>query len=143
MSPNPVTAAAAWTFTVTADVVLVGAAVLVLGWDRWCPAGTWGCPSPSERVDRDAFVITVLGAALLVVALLALLRGRLLLALGQVALVVVLALVAAQLLPAAYQRAPSWRPQPTRSEQGLPAAGALGPAQDPVGHRRDPLLRAG
>ncbi len=143
MSPNPVTAAAVWTFTVTADVVLVGAAVLVLGWDRWCPAGTWGCPTPSGRVDRDAFVLTVLGAALLVVALAALLRGRLLLALGQVALVVVLALVAAQLLPAAYERAPTWRPQPARSEQGLPAAGALGPVQDPVGHRGDPLLRAG
>jgi hypothetical protein len=81
VSPNPVTAAAAWTVAVTADVVAVAIAALALGWDRWCPAGTAGCPSAVDRVDRDALVLTLLGVALLLVAVVALVRGRFLLVL--------------------------------------------------------------
>jgi hypothetical protein len=71
----------------------------VLGWDRWCPGGTTGCPAGAERTGRDALVVVVLGCLLLVVAVLALLTGRLLLAVVQVGLVVLLVVGVRQGLP--------------------------------------------
>jgi hypothetical protein len=102
VSPNPVTAAAAWTFTLAVDVVAVAIAALFLGWDRWCPAGTAGCPSAADRAGRDALALAVLGAVLLFVALLALLRGRFLLVVGQLAVAAAVAYLASQAVPAAF-----------------------------------------
>ncbi len=104
MSPNPVTGAAAWTAALAVDVIAVVVAAAVLGWDRWCPAGGAGCPAAGDRAGRDAWVLAVLAGVLLGVALLALVRGRLLLAAGQVALVVVLAVLAARALPQAFDQ---------------------------------------
>jgi hypothetical protein len=97
-----VTAAAAWTTAVTFDLIVLVVAVIVLGWDRWCPAGTWGCPAAGDRTGRDALVLALLGAALLLVALVALLRGRFLLVVGQLTLVIAVAFAAARTSPAAF-----------------------------------------
>jgi hypothetical protein len=102
VSPNPVTAAAAWTTAAVVDVVAVVVAAALLAWDRWCPDGVALCPTEAQRPARDALWLAVLAGVLAVVALVALVRGRLLLAAVQVALVVALAVVAARLLPAAW-----------------------------------------
>jgi hypothetical protein len=99
VSPNPVTGAAAWTLAIAVDVIGVVAAAVVLGWDRWCPAGTTGCPTVTARSGRDSLVVVVLGCLLLVVAVLAMLTGRLLLAVVQVGLVVLLVVGVRQGLP--------------------------------------------
>ena len=99
MSPNPVTGAAAWTLALLVDIVAVVVAAALLAWDRWCPAGTTGCPTAADRAGRDALVVVLLGGLLLTVALVALLTGRLLLAAVQVGLVVVVVLAVRQGLP--------------------------------------------
>ncbi len=99
MSPNPVTGAVAWTLAIAVDVVGVVVAAVVLGWDRWCPAGTTGCPTVAARSGRDALVVVVLGCVLLMVAVLALLTGRLLLAVVQVGLAVLLVVAVRQGMP--------------------------------------------
>jgi hypothetical protein len=102
VSPNPVTAAAAWTSAAVVDAVALVIAVAVLAWDRWCPAGVVLCPTRADRVTRDALWLALLCGVLVLVAVVALLRGRFLLALVQVALVVLLAVLAAQLVPGAW-----------------------------------------
>jgi len=102
VSPNPVTAAAAWTAAVTVDAVAVAVVALLVGWDRWCPAGVAGCPTTVDLADRDALWLAILAGVLVLVALLGLVTGRFLLVLVQLALVVLLAAVAAQALPAAW-----------------------------------------
>ena len=104
MSPNPVAGVAAWSAAATVDSAGIVLAAAVLGWDRWCPAGVAACPAGTGRTDRDALVLAILGGLLALVALLALVRGRLLLAVAQVALVAVLAVAADQTLPPAFDR---------------------------------------
>jgi hypothetical protein len=102
VSPNPLTAAAAWTTAVIVDVVAVVVVGGLLAWDRWCPADAPLCPTSDERPGRNALLLAVLGAVLALVALVALVTGRFLLAVAQVALIVVLAVLAAQALPVAW-----------------------------------------
>ena len=102
MSPNPVTAAAAWTTTAVIDAVAVLVAGGLLAWDRWCPEGGALCPTDAQRPARDALWLALLAGVLALVALVALVRGRLLLAVVQVALVALLAVVAARWLPDAW-----------------------------------------
>ena len=102
MSPNPVTAAAAWTTTAVVDAVAVLVAGGLLAWDRWCPEGGALCPTDAQRPARDALWLALLAGVLALVALVALVRGRLLLAVVQVALVALLAVVAARWLPDAW-----------------------------------------
>jgi hypothetical protein len=104
VSPNPVTATAAWTAAIIVDIVATGIVAVLVGWDRWCPAGVAACPTPADRADRDALWLAILGGVLVLVALVGLVTGRFLLVLVQLALVVLLATVVAQALPAAWTR---------------------------------------
>ena len=122
MSPNPVTGAAAWTLALVVDVVAAVVAVAVLAWGRWCSAGSAGCPSGLDRPGREALVVGVLGAVLLVVALVALLTGRLLLAVVQVTAVVLLLLAVRQGMPAAWTHLRAHQFQPAGISQGMPRA---------------------
>jgi hypothetical protein len=103
VSPNPVTAAAAWTSAAVVDAVALVVAAALLAWDRWCPDGVVLCPAAADRPSRDALWLALLAGVLGLVALVALLRGRFVLALVQVALVVAVAVLAARLLPAAWE----------------------------------------
>lgn len=102
MSPNPISAAAAWAAAVTVDLLAVVAAALVLAWQQQCPDGFWACPAPGDRPGHEALALAVLSGVLLLVALVGLLRGRVLIAAGQVVLLVVLAVAAQHALPAAF-----------------------------------------
>ena len=103
MSPNPLAGAAAWSAAVLVDLLALAGATAVLGWDRWCPPGTSTCPAASsDRTARDAAVLAALGGVLAAVAVVALLRGRWLLVVFQLVLVVGVALAAARADPAAF-----------------------------------------
>jgi hypothetical protein len=102
VSPNPVTGVAAWTVTVWVDVLALAAAALVLAWDHHCPIGAPQCPAPAQLARRDALVLAVLGGVLVLMALLALVRGRWLLLLAQVAVLVVVGLLASRAVPAGF-----------------------------------------
>jgi hypothetical protein len=101
VSPNPVAAVATWTVALVVDVVAVGLAGLVLLWDHGCPKDVAGCPAgrPSDTASQDAWVLVLLGVVLVVVAVYGLLRGRWLLLVVQLALLVVLVLAAHALVP--------------------------------------------
>jgi hypothetical protein len=101
VSPNPVTAVATWTVALLVDVVAVGVAALVLLWDHGCPQDFAGCPAgnAADTASQDAWVLVLLGVVLLVVAAYGLLRGRWLLLVVQLALLVVLVLAAQALVP--------------------------------------------
>ncbi len=134
MSPNPVTAAAAWTLTVTIDVIAVAAAVAVIGVDRFlgsetCGAGTAFCPTPQQAKDRDAWTLGILGLVLLIVLVLALVRGRFLLALAQLVVIVALALLARQVVPVAFAQLRS--KLPVVGSSSAPAAASDAPQFPP------------
>lgn len=99
---NPVTSAATWTLAIVVDVLAVVVAAALLWYGHHCTAGTPLCPAPGEVVRRDVVVLVALGVALLAVALVALLRGRVLLLVLQLAVVVAAAYVAYHSVPAAY-----------------------------------------
>jgi hypothetical protein len=102
MRLNPITAAAALAAAVTVDVVVVALAAVALLWQQQCPDGFWTCPAPADRAGHEALALAILGGVLVLVAVAALLRGRMLVAALQVVLVVVLAVAAQQALPAAF-----------------------------------------
>lgn len=104
MSPNPVTSAATWTLAIVVDVLAVVVAAGFLLYDHHCTVGAALCPAPGQVVRRDVVVLVALGVVLLAVALLALLRGRLLLVVVQLAVLVVAGYMAYRAVPHAYDQ---------------------------------------
>jgi hypothetical protein len=101
VSMNPVRGAVTWTVAVVVDLVAVAVAALFLWNDHHCSRGTVACPAAGQVAHQDVVVLAALAAVLLVVAVLALVRGRLVLLLLQVGVLVVVALAAHRAVPAA------------------------------------------
>jgi hypothetical protein len=62
------------------------------------------CPTLGQARDRDAWTLAAVAAVLVVVLVVALFRGRLLMALFQLVLVVALGVLAREHLPAAFEQ---------------------------------------
>ncbi len=103
MSPNPVTAAATWTLALTVDALAIVAVVVVVAWDRHCTPGAFACPA-GDPARRDALALGLLGGVLLGIAVLGLVRGRLLLVLVQLVLLAAAAWAAHREAPVGFDQ---------------------------------------
>ena len=102
MSPRLISSPAAWAATATVDLAVVAVCAGVLAWQQYCPGGLPACPAPVDRADSQALVLALGLAVLALTAVVALVRGRVVVAALQVVLVAVLVSAAAHALPSAF-----------------------------------------